>query len=60
MIGELAIWKGLIPLPSEEDPMVQTILRQTAAALDRVQTAEENGSLSTRSPSENLTASDTI
>jgi K+-sensing histidine kinase KdpD len=49
LIGEIAIWKGLIPLPSEDDPMVQTILRQTAAALDRAQIAEEAFSPSGRS-----------
>jgi len=42
LIGEIAIWKGDIPLPYEEDPMIQTLLRQIAAALDRAQTAEEN------------------
>ena len=41
LIGEILIWKGLIQLPSEDDPMLQTILRQTAAALDRVQGTEE-------------------
>ncbi len=41
LIGEILIWKGLIPLPSEEDSMLQTILRQTAAALDRAQANEE-------------------
>ena len=41
LIGEIEIWKGLLPLPSEDDPMVQTILRQTAAALDRAQVFEE-------------------
>ena len=48
MIGEIAIWKGLVPLPSDDDPMVQTILRQTAAALDRAQTAEEKSLQPTR------------
>jgi len=57
LIGDIAIWKGLIPLPSEDDPMVQTILRQTAAALDRAQSAEEAVSPSSRSQSENLTVS---
>lgn len=42
LIGEIAIWNGVIPLPAEDDPMLQTLLRQTAAALDRVQIAEEN------------------
>ena len=42
LIGVIAIWKGLIPLPSEDDPMLQTLLRQTAIALDRAQVAEEN------------------
>jgi K+-sensing histidine kinase KdpD len=41
LIGEIAIWNGLIPLPLEDDPLVQTILRQTAKALDRAQIAEE-------------------
>jgi len=53
LIGEIAIWKGLIPLPSEDDRMVQTILRQTAAALDRAQVTEEAVSPSDRSQQEN-------
>ena len=57
LIGEIAIWKGLIPLPSEDDRMVQTILRQTAAALDRAQVTEEAVSPSDRSQQENLTVS---
>lgn len=43
LIGEIAIWKGLLPLPSADDLMLQTLLHQTAAALDRAQTAEEGG-----------------
>jgi len=31
----------LVALPSEDDPMFQTLLRQVAAALDRAQTVEE-------------------
>jgi K+-sensing histidine kinase KdpD len=42
LIGEIAIWKGIIPLPSEDDPMLQTLLRQMAAALDRAQIVQEN------------------
>lgn len=40
LIGEIDIWKGIIPLPSEDDLMVQTMLRQTAAMLDRVPLAD--------------------
>jgi K+-sensing histidine kinase KdpD len=57
LIGEIAIWKGLIPLPSEDDPMVQTILRQTAAALDRAQITEEAVFPSGQSQPEDLTVS---
>ena len=39
-IGEIDIWQGMIPLPSEDDLMLQTMLNQTAAALDRVRAAE--------------------
>jgi len=48
LIGDIGIWKGLLPLPSDEDPMVQTLLRQTAAALDRAQVFEENAPAQTR------------
>jgi K+-sensing histidine kinase KdpD len=41
LMGEIAIWKGLISLPSEDDLMLQTMLRQTSAALERAQIAEE-------------------
>jgi K+-sensing histidine kinase KdpD len=41
MIGEIAIWKGIIPLPADNDPMFNSILHQIAAALDRVQALEE-------------------
>jgi hypothetical protein len=40
LIGEIDIWQGIISLPSEDDLMLQTMLRQTAAALDRVRMAE--------------------
>lgn len=40
VIGEIDIWQGMIPLPAEDDPMLQTMLNQTAAALDRVRAAE--------------------
>jgi K+-sensing histidine kinase KdpD len=36
-VGEIAIWKGLVPLPAEDDPMLKALLHQTAAALERVQ-----------------------
>jgi K+-sensing histidine kinase KdpD len=40
-IGEIALWKGLVPLPEEDDQMFQTFLMQTAFAIDRVQKNEE-------------------
>jgi K+-sensing histidine kinase KdpD len=43
LIGVISIWKGVIPLPAEDDPMLQTLLHQTAAALDRVTVTAENG-----------------
>lgn len=54
LIGDIAIWKGLLPLPSEDDPMVQTLLRQTAAALDRAQVSEENAQSLARPGQENI------
>lgn len=42
LIGEIAIWKGIIPLPSEDDLMLQTMLRQISAALERAQTEERS------------------
>jgi two-component system, OmpR family, sensor histidine kinase KdpD len=54
LIGDIAIWKGLLPLPSDEDPMVQTLLRQTAAALDRAQVSEENAQLPAQTRQDNL------
>lgn len=49
LIGEIDIWKGMVVLPGEDDAMLQTFLRQIAAALDRAQVAEEN-TLSTARP----------
>ncbi len=40
VIGEMDIWQGIIPLPAEEDPMLQTMLSQIASALGRVRMAE--------------------
>lgn len=57
IIGEIAIWKGLIVLPAEDDRMLQTILRQTAAALDRAQVAEDNTLSTARPQPENSTVS---
>ena len=54
LIGDIAIWKGLLPLPSDDDPMVNTLLRQTAAALDRAQVSEENAQSVARSGQENM------
>jgi K+-sensing histidine kinase KdpD len=53
LIGEIMIWKGLIALPSEEDPMLQTLLRQMTAAIDRAQAAEENVAPLTHTRAEN-------
>jgi len=36
-VGEIDIWKGPVPLPSVDDPIMQTMLHHVAAALDRVQ-----------------------
>jgi K+-sensing histidine kinase KdpD len=53
LIGEIAIWKGLVPLPPEGDSLLQTMLRQTAAALDRAQIAEEKVPSTARPQPEN-------
>jgi len=50
-IGEIDIWTGNIPLPSEDDPMLQTMLKQIVAALDRVRVAEGKGSYPQQKPS---------
>jgi K+-sensing histidine kinase KdpD len=55
LIGDIVILKGSLPLPSADDPMIQTILHQTAAALDRAQIAEESGFQNSHSQQENLT-----
>lgn len=39
-IGEIDIWKGTIPLPAEDDLMLQTMLNQIAGAFERVRVAE--------------------
>jgi GAF domain-containing protein len=54
LIGDIAIWKGLLPPPSDDDPMVQTLLRQTAAALDRAQVSEENAQSLAQTRQDNL------
>lgn len=41
-IGEIVIWKGALPLPPEGDPMFQSMLRQTAAAIERVHALHGN------------------
>jgi hypothetical protein len=51
LIGEIDIWQGIISLPSEEDLMLQTMLRQTAAALDRVRMGEAKPSDPKQRPS---------
>lgn len=40
VMGEIDVWLGRIPLPADDDPMLQTMLNQTAAALERVRAAE--------------------
>lgn len=57
LIGEIDIWKGSILLPSENDSMLQTLLRQTAVALERARVAEENALLAARPRPENGTLS---
>ncbi|HEX7394613.1 MAG TPA: hypothetical protein VF313_06760, partial [Anaerolineaceae bacterium] len=54
LIGDIAIWKGLLQLPSDEDPMVKTLLRQTSAALDRAQVSEENAQSPAQTRQDNL------
>jgi K+-sensing histidine kinase KdpD len=49
LIGEIAIWQGLVPFPPADDPMLQSFLHQTAAALDRALITEENLQTSTQS-----------
>jgi K+-sensing histidine kinase KdpD len=39
-IGKIDIWQGKVPLPAEDDLMLQTMLGQITAALDRVRVAE--------------------
>lgn len=51
VIGEIAIWQGRIPLPAEDDPMLQTMLNQTAAALERVRVAEGKAPYPKQKPS---------
>jgi K+-sensing histidine kinase KdpD len=48
LIGKIAIWEGLLPLPPEDDPMLQTLLRQIVAALYRAQIVEENAAPTAR------------
>lgn len=50
-IGEIDIWQGTIPLPSEDDLMLQTMLRQIAAALERVRVVEGKGPFPRQNPS---------
>ncbi len=49
LIGEITIWKGSIALPQEDEPMVQTLLRQVAVAIDRAPIAQENALETVRS-----------
>lgn len=42
LIGEITIWKGSLALPQVDEPMVQTLLRQIAVAIDRAPIDREN------------------
>jgi hypothetical protein len=50
-IGEIDIWQGTNLLPSEDDPMLQTMQKQIAAALDRVRVMEGKASYPQQKPS---------
>lgn len=50
-MGKIDIWQGTIPLPSEDDLMLQTMLKQIAAALERVRVAEGKAPFPQQKPS---------
>ena len=37
LVGDISIWKGDLPLPAEKSWLLQSFIRQTALALDRVE-----------------------
>ena len=39
MIGEIQVWRGIVPLPEEGDPMLQTMLKQIAVTINWVSVA---------------------
>lgn len=41
LVGDISIWQGRVPLPTENDRMVQSFLRQTALAIDYARATEE-------------------
>jgi K+-sensing histidine kinase KdpD len=42
MLGSVTIWKGILPLPDDQDYMLQGFMRQTARVLMRIDAAEES------------------
>jgi len=38
LAGDISVWKGELPLPAEKSWLLQSFIRQTALALDRVET----------------------
>jgi K+-sensing histidine kinase KdpD len=55
LVGEIAIWKGLLPLPNQNDPMIQSLLRQAGSAINRVQNTDDYIQPTTRLQQENQT-----
>jgi K+-sensing histidine kinase KdpD len=48
LAGDISIWKGELPLPTEKSWLLQSFIRQTALALDRVESyapGESNSSI---------------
>lgn len=50
-LGEIDIWKGTIALPNLDDPMLQTMLNQIVAALNRVRLGEGKSPYPQQKPS---------
>ena len=44
LAGDISIWKGDLPLPTEKSWLLQSFIRQTALALDRVENYPNNNS----------------
>ena len=56
VLGEIALWKGPVPLPPADDHLIQSLLFHTTLALIRVQVIEERNALSNRSGGQNSMA----